>query len=116
MLQNCNLSGHQEWQWNSLSVNLPFLSKLPRTPNRVFSVNRIPNVSRGGAHTMAKREESWRLLDFDTPDPKMNLAVSEAIFRCKRAGLSPNTLYLWRTAKPVILFYSVSQTSNFCSN
>ena len=55
---------------------------------------------------MAKSEESWRLLDFDTPDPKMNLAVSEAIFRCKRAGLSPNTLYLWRTAKPVILFYS----------
>jgi lipoate-protein ligase A len=55
---------------------------------------------------MAKFEESWRLLDFDTPDPKMNLAVSEAIFRCKRAGLSPNTLYLWRTADPIILFYS----------
>ena len=55
---------------------------------------------------MAKSEESWRLLDFDTPDPKMNLAVSEAIFRCKRAGLSPNTLYLWQAAKPVILFYS----------
>jgi lipoate-protein ligase A len=55
---------------------------------------------------MVKSEENWRLLDFDTPDPKMNLAVSEAIFRCKRAGLSPNTLYLWQTAKPVILFYS----------
>ena len=36
----------------------------------------------------------------------MSLAVSEAIFRSKRAGLSPNTLYLWQTAKPVILFYS----------
>jgi len=55
---------------------------------------------------MVKSEESWRLLDFETPDPKMNLAVSEAIFRCKRAGLSPNTLYLWQTAKPVVLFYS----------
>ena len=55
---------------------------------------------------MAKFEESWRLLDFDTADPKMNLAVSEAIFRCKRAGLSPNTLYLWRTSDPIILFYS----------
>ena len=57
---------------------------------------------------MVKSEESWRLLDFDTPDPKMSLAVSEAIFRCKRAGLSPNTLYLWRTAEPIILFYSGS--------
>ncbi len=55
---------------------------------------------------MAKSEENWRLLDFDTADPKMSLAVSEAIFRCKRAGLSPNTLYLWQTSKPVILFYS----------
>ncbi|OGP87404.1 MAG: hypothetical protein A2156_03990 [Deltaproteobacteria bacterium RBG_16_48_10] len=58
---------------------------------------------------MVKNEESWRLLDFETPDPKMNLAVSEAIFRCKRAGLSPNTLYLWRTADPIILFYSGSK-------
>lgn len=55
---------------------------------------------------MVRNEESWRLLDFEAPDPKMNLAVSEAIFRCRRAGLSPNTLYLWQTAKPVILFYS----------
>lgn len=58
---------------------------------------------------MVKSEESWRLLDFDTPDPKMSLAVSEAFFRCKRAGLSPNTLYLWRTAEPIILFYSGSK-------
>jgi lipoate-protein ligase A len=58
---------------------------------------------------MAKCEENWRLLDFDTPAPKMNLAVSEAIFRCKKAGLSPNTLYLWWTADPIILFYSGSK-------
>ena len=57
---------------------------------------------------MLKSEESWRLLQYDTQDPKMSLAVSEAIFRCKRAGLSLNTLYLWRTAKPTILFYSGS--------
>jgi len=57
---------------------------------------------------MVKSEGSWRLLDFDTPDPKMCLAVGEAIFRCRRAGLSPDTLYLWRTAKPIILFYSGS--------
>jgi lipoate-protein ligase A len=62
---------------------------------------------------MVKFEESWRLLDFDTPDPKMNLAVSEAIFRCRRAGLSPNTLYVWRTAHPIILFYSGSKHEMF---
>ena len=65
---------------------------------------------------MAKFEESWRLLDFDTLDPKMNLAVSEAIFRCKRAGLSSNTLYLWRTADPVILFYSGSKHESFAQS
>lgn len=58
---------------------------------------------------MVGSEGKWRLLDFDTPDPRMNLAVSEAIFRCRRAGLSPNTLYLWRTADPIILFYSGSK-------
>ena len=58
---------------------------------------------------MAKSEGSWRLLDFGTPDTKMSLAVSEAIFRCKRAGLSPDTLYLWRTSEPIILFYAGSK-------
>ena len=53
-----------------------------------------------------RSEEGWRLLQYDTQDPKMSLAVSEAIFRSKRAGLSPNTLYLWRAVNPVILFYS----------
>ena len=65
---------------------------------------------------MVRSEESWRLLDFDTPDPKMNLAVSETIFRCKRAGLSPNTLYLWRTADPIILFYSGSKHEIFAQS
>ena len=55
---------------------------------------------------MGISEQSWRLLDFETQDPKMCLAVSEAIFRCRRAGLSPNTLYLWHTAGPIILFHS----------
>lgn len=65
---------------------------------------------------MVKSEASWRLLQYDTPDPKMNLAVSEAIFRCKRAGLSPNTLYLWRTADPIILFYSGSKHEIFAQS
>jgi lipoate-protein ligase A len=65
---------------------------------------------------MVKREESWRLLNFDTSDPKMSLAVSEAILRCKRAGLSPNTLYLWRTNEPIILFYSGSKHEMFTSS
>ncbi len=55
---------------------------------------------------MARNEERWRLLDFETPDPKRNLSVGEAISRCRRAGLSPNTLYLWRTDDPIVLFYS----------
>ncbi len=58
---------------------------------------------------MAKSDKDWRLLDFETPDPKVSLAVGEAIFRCKRAGLSPNTLYLWYTPEPIILFYSGSK-------
>jgi lipoate-protein ligase A len=62
---------------------------------------------------MVKCEESWRLLDWSASDPKMNLAVSEAIFRCKRANLSPNTLYLWRTSDPVILFYPRTKDENF---
>jgi lipoate-protein ligase A len=65
---------------------------------------------------MVKSEASWRLLQYDTPDPKMNLAVSEAIFRCKRAGLSPNTLYLWCTADPIILFYSGSKHEIFAQS
>ncbi len=65
---------------------------------------------------MVNSEENWRLLNFNTPDPKMNLAVSEAIFRCRRAGLSPNTLYLWRTADPIILFYSPSKHEMFAQS
>ena len=62
---------------------------------------------------MVRSEESWRLLQYDTQDPKMSLAVSEAIFRSKRAGLSPNTLYLWRAVNLVILFYSGSKHEIF---
>jgi lipoate-protein ligase A len=39
----------------------------------------------------------------------MSLAVSEAMFRSRRADLSPNTLYLWCMTKPIILFHSGSK-------
>lgn len=54
-------------------------------------------------------EKTWRSLQYDPLDPKMNLAVSEAIFRSRRAGLSPNTIYFWNTPKSIILFYSGSK-------
>lgn len=62
---------------------------------------------------MVNHETSWRLLDFNTPDPKMSLAASEAVFRCRRVGLSKNTLFLWRTAEPIVLFYSGSSHEVF---
>ena len=65
---------------------------------------------------MVRSKEKWRLLDFESPDPKMNLAVSEAIFRCERAGLSPNTLFLWRTADPIVLFYSGPKHGSFAQS
>jgi|GEM_PF-760030 len=58
---------------------------------------------------MVNNENNWRLLQYETSDPKMSLAVSEAIFRCNRAGLSPNTIYFWKTSNPIILFYSGSK-------
>ncbi len=58
---------------------------------------------------MVENESNWRLLKYDTFDPKVSLAVSEAIFRCKRAGLSSNTLYFWQTNKPIIIFYAGSK-------
>jgi len=38
----------------------------------------------------------WRLLDYSSPDPCMNLAVEEAILRGRLEGGSPNTLRLWQ--------------------
>jgi lipoate-protein ligase A len=40
--------------------------------------------------------EKWRLLDYSSADPKMDLAINEAIFRSRRENLTPNTLRLWQ--------------------
>ncbi len=47
-------------------------------------------------------EVKWRLLEYSAPDPKMNLAINEAIFRSRRVGLSPDTLRLWESPNLVI--------------
>ncbi len=47
--------------------------------------------------------ETWRLLDFGSADPRMDLAINEAIFRSRRENLTPNTLRLWRGPASVII-------------
>jgi len=47
--------------------------------------------------------KTWRLLDYSTADPKMNLAVNEAIFRSRREGLTQDTLRLWQSSNSVML-------------
>jgi len=46
--------------------------------------------------------ETWRLLDYSSADPKMDLAINEAIFRSRRENLTPNTLRLWQGPASVI--------------
>ena len=47
--------------------------------------------------------ETWRLLDCSSVDPKMDLAINEAIFRSRRENLTPNTLRLWQGPASVII-------------
>ena len=47
--------------------------------------------------------ETWRLLDYSSADPKMDLAINEAIFRSRRENLTPNTLRLWQCPATVII-------------
>jgi lipoate-protein ligase A len=47
--------------------------------------------------------KTWRLLEYDSPDFGMNLAINEAIFRSRRANLTWDTLRLWRGLKAIIL-------------
>lgn len=46
--------------------------------------------------------KTWRLLDYSSTDPRINLAVNEAIFRSRYEGLSKDTLHLWQCGKSVI--------------
>jgi len=47
--------------------------------------------------------KTWRLLDYSSGDPKINLAVNEAIFRSRREGLTQDTLRLWQSPNSVVL-------------
>jgi len=47
----------------------------------------------------------WRLLDYSSKDPAMNLAVEEAILRCLLEYDSPNTLRLWQNPPSVVVGY-----------
>jgi lipoyltransferase/lipoate-protein ligase len=48
-------------------------------------------------------QHSWRMLDYSSEDPAMNLAIDEAILRCLLEYHSPNTLRLWRNPPSVII-------------
>jgi len=45
----------------------------------------------------------WRLLRFESGDPRLNLAVDEAILKSVETGLVSNTLRLWRNPRSVVL-------------
>jgi lipoate-protein ligase A len=49
--------------------------------------------------------QHWRLLDYSSKDPAMNLAIEEAILRCLLEYNSPNTLRLWQNPPSVIVGY-----------
>jgi lipoate-protein ligase A len=48
-------------------------------------------------------QHSWRVLDYSSEDPAMNLAIDEAILRCLLEDRSPDTLRLWRNPPSVII-------------
>ena len=47
--------------------------------------------------------ERWRLLDIEYRDPRMNLAVEEAVARVVGNKKSPNTIRLWRNQNTVVI-------------
>ena len=48
-------------------------------------------------------QHSWRVLDYSSEDPALNLAIDEAILRCLLEDRSPDTLRLWRNPPSVII-------------
>jgi lipoate-protein ligase A len=52
-----------------------------------------------------KRMQHWRLLDYSSKDPAMNLAVEEAILRCLLEYNSPNSLRFWQNPPSVVIGY-----------
>jgi len=49
--------------------------------------------------------QHWRLLDYSSEDPAMNLAIEEAILRCLLEYNSPNTLRFWQNPPSVVIGY-----------
>lgn len=45
----------------------------------------------------------WRLLDLESEDPAMNMALEEAIARAVGRGVSEGTVRLWRNASAVVI-------------
>jgi len=48
-------------------------------------------------------QHRWRIIDYSSKDPAMNLAIDEAILRCLLEHHSPNTLRLWQNPPSVII-------------
>lgn len=47
--------------------------------------------------------QHWRLLDYSSVEPAMNLAIEEAILRCRLEHSSPETLRLWQNPPTVVI-------------
>lgn len=50
-----------------------------------------------------KDQRHWRSLDYSSKNPAMNLAIEEAILRCRLEGKSPNTLRFWRNPPSIVI-------------
>jgi len=48
-------------------------------------------------------QHRWRMVDYSSKNPAMNLAIDEAILRCLLEGRSPNTLRLWQNPPTVVI-------------
>jgi len=48
-------------------------------------------------------QHHWRIFDYSSKDPAMNLAIDEAILRCQLEYRSPDTLRLWQNPPTVVI-------------
>lgn len=49
------------------------------------------------------KQHSWRMVDYSSKDPAMNLAIDEAILRCLLEYRGPDTLRLWQNPPTVVI-------------
>jgi len=47
--------------------------------------------------------QNWRMIDYSSKTPAMNLAIDEAILRCTLEDHNPNTLRLWQNPPAVVI-------------